>query len=187
MCKPPSPNSEARGEGESTDKDAEVASAVRTRLGVADDAGKDEVILAMSVQVDSESRAEVLAMKQRERERIVDERIHVLCRDNVLNPNDAAQIQAARAVALDTPDRFDALVANMRPFVQPGRTTPPDRAAVGRHRTIANAAREYRGDTGHRKLTSLRAFIDLRLREAGEGLLSDDEAAEHAADDMVVA
>ena len=162
----------SEGEGESADK--EVASSVRAQLGLEADAGRDEIILAMSLHADSGRRVEV--------EREVDERIHLLCKGNVLNPNDHVQIEAARSLALEDSDRFEALVGRLRPFVSPGRTTTPPRPGVGgksRHGTIVNAVREFAGDASCGKMTTLQAFVDLRLKESGLGKSSTEELQEY--------
>jgi len=162
----------AEAHSKSEDEDKQVASSVRAQLGLEADAGKSEVLLALSLHGDSGRRAEV--------ERDVDERIDLLCKGNTLNPNDHAQIAAARSLALEDRDRFEALVGRMKPYVSPGRTTPPPRPGVGaksRHTVIASAARDFRGDDSAQKLTSLRAFVDLRLREAALPKATDDEIA----------
>jgi phage I-like protein len=158
----------------SKDEDKEVASSVRTQLGLSDDAGKDEIILAMSLHADSGRRAEVA--------RDVDDRIDILCKSNVLNPNDHPQIEAARSLAIESPERFEALIGRMKPFVPPGRTTPPPGPGVGgksRHATIVNAVREFGADESVGKMTTLQAFVDLRLKESGLGKSSTEELQEY--------
>ena len=84
------------------------------------------------------------------------------------------------ALAWDKPETcrhfLDGRVA-MLP--KPGQTTAPARPPVGeRHTLIVNANREYGSDAINRKLTSVVAFVNMRLSEAGLAPLTDDEAAD---------
>jgi hypothetical protein len=177
----------AKLEGKSDDesKDSEVAESVRARLGLADDANPAEVTLALSLLQNAAGlQTEVRTLKEAEQSRRVDERIQELCHKAILNPNSQTQIEAAREMLTADPQRFEQLIANMTALSAPppGRTTPPPRPGSGasnRHSVIIRAMREFQGDQSAGKLTSCRAFVDLRLREAGLGKITDGEATEY--------
>jgi phage I-like protein len=165
-----------QGKSDDESKDTEVAESVRARLGLASDAGAHEVTLALSLREDIPVRAEQF--------RLADERVQELCKAGVLNPNDTVQIASARGLLIDDPERFEQLIGNMKALSAPppGKTTAPPRPTAGiraRHSVIAGAMREFHSDQSAGKLTSYRAFVDLRLREAGLGKLADAEATEY--------
>ena len=163
-------------EGQS-ENDTKVAESVRASLGLAKNAGANAVLLAMSLAGDAGARAEVMALKQQAAEREVDERLDALCRDGTLNPNNKEQMGSARRLALKDRAEFELLITGIKPFgAPPGKTTPPPRPTAGSRGTIiANARREYEKPGQHQRLTTSKAFVDLRLREAGQERLSDDE------------
>ena len=155
--------------------DAEIASSVRERLGLAADAGKDEVVLAMSVTDTSSAAVELTQMREAEADRLAYERVDKYCEMNVINPNDKTQMNAALSLAKEDPERFEALMSRTPPYVAPGRTKAP----TDRQMVAMKASREYRGDDEIQKTCSAEAWINQRLREAGMNTMSADEAREY--------
>ena len=132
-------------------KDSAIACAVRARLGLKDDASPAEVTVALSLLgSEGEATKELLAMKQAEQRRQALERIAYYTRLNVLNPNDAAQTEAAEWLAMNHPERLEALLASCKPYAPPGKTVAPS----SRSMLIAKVVREWRGETGLQKLCS---------------------------------
>lgn len=160
--------------GESTDgsEDAEVAASVRESLGLAADAGANEVVLAMRV---GGASSELAAMRNKEADRVARARVDHYLDKGVLLSTDKPAMNAALMLARDAPDRSEALMANAVPIVPQGRTTGPD----GRDMVIMSAVREYRGDEALQKTTSLAALADLRLRDAGFETMSEDERRDY--------
>jgi hypothetical protein len=126
-------------------RDGEVAAAVRERLKLGADAGKDEVILALSV---SES-TELQSMKQAESERVAVELVEVYCQKNVLNKNDKAAYAAALSLAKESPDRLHALLANAKPLAPLEMSRSPSNTA--RDQVFRGAMMEFRSNAAHGK------------------------------------
>jgi len=159
--------------GQGSDADSAVASSVRELLGLEPDASKSEVILAMKMQ----ESTELQSMREAEAIRLAEAHVHKYVEENKLNPNDKPAMEAAHSLSRENPERLDALMANAKPYATPGKTEAPPR--YGRHRTIANAVRDYNRDPAMQKTCDVRAAIGLALREAGMVPLSDDEAREY--------
>jgi len=153
-----------------------IAQSVRSVLGLSAAAGKNEVIVALTTRDASGASAELSVMRQSERDRRAKEVVDKYVQAMVINPNHEKQYAAAVALAQEDPAKLDALLARAKPWVEPGRTTPP----TGRQTVIALAEREYRGNVGHQKATSLLAFVQNSLREKGLGKLSEQETSELA-------
>jgi phage I-like protein len=154
--------------------DAAVAASARELLGLAADASEAEVVLAMKTRDTSGAGTELATMRAAEAERIAEERVDKACRENKINPHDTKAMSAARALALEQPDRFDALMVNYIPHVPPGRTTPPTHRQV----LMSRAASEYGMDAALQKATTAEAYVDMKLRDAGVEAMTDDEKRE---------
>ena len=153
-----------------TNADAEVAASVRDKLGLAVDAGRDEVVLAMRL---SESRQEN-AEADREAKAMVDGYVET----GKLNPNDTEGVAAAMSLARENPDRLTALMANAADLRPPqGKTTPPDGATLRRSQAIRTAIHSFRDTPGLAEQTTLEAAVNLVLRDNGLPKLSDGELA----------
>lgn len=168
---------ESKGKEDSVDDEA-VASSVRSVLGLAPDASKDEVILAMSTGDSSGAGRRLAVMQEADAQRIASERVAKACKENRINPHDTTAMSAAMSLAREQPERFDAIMAACIPHVAPGRTAPPPRPDQ-RGSVIVAAAREFHGDDSLQATTSVGAYIDLKLRDEGFTAMSDDEKREH--------
>ena len=137
--------------------DQEVASSVRTALGLSLSANKDDAVKAIT---------ELTALKERESERDARSRLEVYIKANKLNPNDTRAMEAALFLAKSDPDRLDAIYANATPYAEPGRTSDPGPAVRGsRNTVIASAVQQYNSDAQVRKLCGKEAFVNNALRE----------------------
>ncbi len=170
------------GEDEDEDGDTEVASSVRELLGLPADAGKSEVIVAMTTRDTTGSRAELVTMKEAEREKYAKQRVDHFIKINVINPNRKQSVEAAMELAKEKPDRFEALMAGTKPYVPHGKTQAPDHGAFQRDRIIASAARQHRDEPSLQKTCTVRAFVNNALREESLGSLSKEEAGRLPAD-----
>ncbi len=149
-----------------------IAASVRTALGLPSEANQDAVVLALSVRATGATDRELAAMKQGERERTAHELVERVGRGK-LNPNDKPAVEAAHRLALSDPALLEALFKNVAVQCPEGRTNPPS----GRQMTIGRAEREYRGNVGHQKATTVKAFVSQALRDQGLVALTEDEAA----------
>ena len=155
-------------EGDTSTADAEVASSIRDRLGLAPDAGKAEVVLAMRLTASSKEAA---AAEENARA-MVDGYLG----EGKLNPRDTEGVAAALSLALENPDRLTALMANAPDLRPPqGKTEPPDGATLRRDQAIRMAINSYRDTPGLAEQTTLDAAVDLVLRDNGLPKLSDGE------------
>lgn len=154
-------------EGEST-ADGEVAASVRHTLGLAADAGRDEVVLAMRLGESRQETAEV----ERQAKAMVDQYLA----DGKLNPRDTEGVAAAMSLARENPQRLTALMANASVVMPPqGRTNPPDPATAKRDQAIRMAVMSFRDDPKLAAQTTLEAAVDLVLRDNGFPKLSEGE------------
>jgi phage I-like protein len=160
------------GEGkEDEQENRAIVAAVRERLGLTDDAGKAEIILCMTTRDTGNAATELAVMREAEADRVAKERVDKYVKGNVINPNDKAQMSAAMSLAKENPERFEALLANAPPYVQPGKTEPPS----DRQMLIMRARSDYTHDPQMQKTCSCEAAINLALREAGFESMSDEE------------
>ena len=152
-----------------------IAQSVRERLGLPAMANRDAVLLAMTVVgADGKAATELAAMRQAESQRTATAMVQGFIGAGKLNPNDKPAVEAATRLAMSDPGTLEAIFKNMIPQCPPGRTTPP----TGRQTVIALAEREYRGNVGHQKATSLVAFVSNALREKGLPKLTEAETSE---------
>jgi hypothetical protein len=95
-----------------------------------------------------------------------------------LNPHDKDVMEKALSAARRDPAGFAEVMALSSPFPAPpqGRTTPPDGAARQRMDTIREAATAFKANPKNEGITSLRAFTNQALRDAGLPVLADEEA-----------
>ena len=152
--------SEGETEGGEGGESAEVAASVRKELGLSAGASKAEVMLCLSriknqAAPDGEVaslRKQVNAMQQREAGRAADELIANAVQANQLNPNNDAEMTAARELALESSERFQTLIGSRTPYVAPGRTTAPVESPQGGQENeevlIANAVKAAGGKHG---------------------------------------
>jgi phage I-like protein len=155
-----------------------VAASVRTALGLRATADKDAITLALAMRTSAATgggaEAELAAMKEAEAQRQATAMVQSFVSAGKLNPNDKPAYEAAMRLALSDPGTLDAIFKNAPVQCPPGRTTPP----TNRQMAIFKAERAFRDAPSNAKITSVRAFVDNSLREAGLARLSDDEARE---------
>ena len=154
-------------------RDTEVAAAVRERLKLAADAGKAEVLLALSLSVEGNASAELTAMRAEAKEREAVELVDGFAKRNLITP---AQRGDALALARESPDRLVALLKNAVPVAPLAMSTAPPNAR--REQIIRKARSEFQENPAHSKATDLRPFVNQSLRDAGLTTLSNTEARE---------
>ncbi len=161
--------------------DAEIASSVRKRFGLADTASKSEVLLRLSlVDVDGERRRDAEtrlaaltdADTDRQAKTLVDKHVQA----NRINPRDQEQYAAALVFAKEDPARFEQIMGATKPLVPAGRTTAPDQAVGQRGTIVAKASREFDDNIQIQKLTDKQSHVSLALRDAGLSKLSTEES-----------
>jgi phage I-like protein len=166
-----------RSKGVDVPEGADLAAVLRAaidRLAAAADSGdpqpNSEVVTL---------RSELTAMKQAAREREAQDVIDFAINSRRISARDEAKLGFVREQAMKDPAQARAIV-NMLPEVRPpqGRLTPlvdGPAAPAERSSIIANAAREYRENGTLQSVTSLRAFVDMKLGEANSSRLADEE------------
>ena len=154
------PEGEGEKEGGEGGESAEVAASVRKELGLGAGASKAEVMLCLSriknqAAPDGEVaklREQVNALQQREAGRAADELIINAVKANQLNPNNKAEMDAARELALESSERFEKVIGSRTPYVAPGRTAAPVESPPGGQQSeevlITNAVKEVGGNYG---------------------------------------
>jgi len=173
----------SKGKGASGDE--EVAASVRRILQLAPDAAGSQVVLELTDRLQSKDGTELVRMREefadlskRLEESEFQQFIAPYTRDNKINPHDELVMNAVHAEFRRDRTALKANLDKRASFPEPGRTTPPDRKVVERHRLIANAAREWRGSEQLKKTCELRAFVSQSLSDASLARLADDEAKE---------
>ena len=158
------------------DSEKTVASAVRAKLGLAADASKSEILLAMHVSgADGGTAAELNAMRASEADRIARAHVDRFVGEGKINPNDTEAIECAVTLAREHPERLDALFLNAPRVIPPdGRTEPP----TSRQQMIIKCQQAFRQDDNLRKTTSCGAYVSMRLADAGLDRLTEDEEHE---------
>jgi len=133
------------------------------------EAGKSDELAGRLAKIES-SQAQERAQKK----------IDALVSAHKLNPNDKPEYEAAMKLAASDPATLDALYANKKPLVEPGRTTPAEGGTGGgdksRESIITNSAKKFREDASLGKLTTCKDFVSLALQDAGQARLSEEEA-----------
>lgn len=154
----------------------EVASkAVIEALGAKEGACESELLVAINtLKQGSDSVAD---MKVKLAESDAEDALRPHIEAGKINPNDTEDVEVCRQLAMSDRAAFDHQMARRLPNPPPGKTTAPPR--YGRHRTIAQAVRDYARDPELRKTCDAAAYVGLVLREAGLQPLSDDETREH--------
>ena len=165
----------AKGE-EAHGADSKVAASARDVLGLSADAGSAEIVLALSLLKTDGARTVALADAKHR----ADARIAELVSLNVLNPNDTAEMEAAKELALSAPDRFEALLGRRAAYVTPGRTAAPSERSTRRTSVISLAVRTFQGDAALRKQTTVEAYVACELSDKGMAVLGEDELATFA-------
>lgn len=183
--KEPAPDAERTDAGKDAaapalvpNKDTEIAVAVRTQLGLDQDADAATVLAAM---VDR-SRVEILAAKEREltalRTKIEDAEFTIAIAPfeklNLANPRDAADRKVLRKLFAEDRESFEAVLTARRPLIPAGQTQGPAHLSA-RGALLAEARAKFSTDRSLKGITSLRAFSAQLLRDRGEAELSKDE------------
>ncbi|MFQ5462651.1 MAG: phage protease [Phycisphaerae bacterium] len=109
-------------------------------------------------------------------ERDADDLLRPFIRSAKINPRDDVDVAFCRKLAIADPDMFAHQMRIRKPFLELGRTEAPDAPTHHRSAMIANARREFQGDPSISRMTSEKAFCNLKLNEAGQGALTTDEA-----------
>ena len=158
-------------DGEGGTEDTAVANSVRQELGLKPEAGKEQVVLAMSrlkgeTKELTELRKEVGTLQANEATRRAGELVGKYVTTGTLDPNDEKVMANARAWAEKDPVAFDDWHAALKPIVPQGRTTPPQAnstpAASSKDDELITAAlKEHEGN--HKK-----AMISLQTRMIDE-------------------
>lgn len=160
---------------EQASKALAVATRVRAALSLSDDAGADEVVLAMTTRDNTGSATQLATMRQEDREKWAQNRVDHYVKINVINPNNKDSLTAALSLAREDPKRFEALMGGARPYVPAGRTEPPVYSDPERVRVIASASREWNESKTLQGLSDHSAFVDQRLRDGSLSALEADE------------
>ncbi len=160
----------------SEDENAQIASSIRSKLGISSNACTSEVILSISMlSNDGQAKTALTAMKNGESERLAIERVAKYAKTNVLNPNDKDQMASALALSRQNPERFEQLMNRATPWVQSGQTKSPDGASHGRAELIMTATREFKESNDLQGLTSIEAFVNDTLEGKKLPLLTETE------------
>ncbi len=162
------------GDGSDDSKTA-IASAVRAKLGLASDASKSEILVAMHVSgADGGAIEQLNAMRTSEADRVARAHVARFVSEGKINQYDTEAIECAVSLAIENPERLDALFLNAPRVIPPdGQTEPP----TSRQRMIIECQQDFRHDEALQKTTSCGAYVSMRLKDSGLDRLS--EAEEH--------
>jgi len=167
------------------DDSVAIAQSVRTALGLRSDADADLVAASITTLKAGTAgvaamETELAALKAHVQNQEVEQWLAAWTAKGIvgIGANDAER-KADREMILRMAcsNRADCeRVLRQRVSMMPpqGRTTPPS----GRQMTIIEAERDYRGNVGHQKATSLVAFVGNALREKGLPKLTETETSE---------
>jgi len=165
-----------------------IAQHVRTALGLPSGADKDAVTLALSVRTGvgaasaelAAIETELAVLKAQIHNQEAEQWVGAYSAKGVvgIGSNDAerkADREMILRMACSNRADCERVLQQRLAFLPPsGVTNPP----TGRQTTIIESEREYRGNVGHQKATSLVAFVSNALREKGLGKLSEQETSE---------
>lgn len=159
-------------------KDTEIAVAVRTQLGLDDDADAAQVLAAMvnrsSVELLSAKERELTALRTKLEDVEFAAAIAPFERLNLANPRDTADRKVLRKLFAEDREGFEAVLSARKPLMPAGETQAPTRLS-SRGALLLEAKSKYANDRSVRGVTSLRAFAAQMLRERGEAEPSPDE------------
>ncbi len=170
------------GEEKKDDEDKKVASSARTALGLSGDAGSDAVVLALTNLKASKKNEDALLARINSLEASSVERDFDLfiapykAKGAVSEANKAQYEMLKRSFKSNRDDC--KIICDGLPHPKQEQLTdgaPAKTGKVDRATMIANAAREFAADPSIGKVTSLKAFTNMKLGDAGRELLSDDE------------
>jgi len=129
--------------------------AVRKNLGLKEDAGENEIVVAinshkMNATSADATKTELAALKDKivsiEAQKLIDGAIA----GHKINPRAAEDLAVCTQLAKEKPEVFAKLMAERKPLVEPGRTNPPEggsRTTAGKEEElIANAVKEHKGN-----------------------------------------
>lgn len=146
--------------------DAQVAARVRGSLGLDGDAGQDAVLVALSqMQSDvgrfAQVEAELAAVRGGDADREAVALRQTFIDDNVINPNDQAQMTATLVLARENPEQLKQVMGAKAPYAPRHFTEPPSRRAVA----IGEAVQTFRADPKLARQCDVGAYVDQALRE----------------------
>jgi len=134
-----------------------IVNAASKALALSTPAGESEIVVAINSHKQNATAAdatknELAALKDRlvsmEAQKLIDAALAA----NKINPNAKEDLAICTQLAKDKPERFLAWMAERKPFVEPGRTTPPEggmKTGSGRDKElIANAVKAHNGNFG---------------------------------------
>jgi len=170
---------EAMANEDDGDGDTEVASSVRELLNLSSDAPKAAIVLALKMRDASGASEELVEMRAAEADRVAHELVDKYVQAFKINANDETTMSAAAELARTQPDLLDRIMSNAASVMPPqGQTTPPP-GPGSRGFLIDHAVRDYHNDADMQSVCGCVAAVNMSLREAGMGLLSDAEALEY--------
>lgn len=126
--------------------------AVCKALGLKEDAAPEALVLAATKLKGEADKSDALAerlqkLEASQAQERAQKKIDALVAAHKLNPNDKPEYEAAMKLACSDPATLDALYANKKPFVEAGRTAPPEggaKPAGGKEEElVANAVKEH--------------------------------------------
>ena len=176
--------------GEEAGAASATVNSARTALGLKPDAGESEIVVAINshkqnATASDAAKNELAALKDRivtmEAQKLIDAAMAA----NKINPKETEDVAICTQLAKEKPERFTALMSERRAKVEPGRTTPPEGGATGgdksREGIIVNSAKKFRENDSLGAFTTCNAYVSMKLQEAGQARLSEDEAKKIAA------
>ncbi len=118
---------------------------------------------------------ELVGFRETASKALVKERLAPFVASNQITP---AMRPHFEALAAKDWAHCELICKSLPVFAPTALSTPPNRGQVQRMQVVREAAREFRDTPAHQKATSLKAFCDQALREAGQSTLSEAEAKE---------
>lgn len=165
---------------EASDENTEVANAVRSTLKLDADAGKEQIVLALSRLADASGsqeevvrlRTELDELKSRETDRNAHSLRERFVREHKINPHNEEVMANALSWAIKDPEAFEKHHAALDPLVMPGRTTPPAGGAKpasgdSEETLIANSLKEHDGNYKDAMVALQTKLIDQECERTG--------------------
>jgi hypothetical protein len=179
---------ELKKKAETADAPGATVKAVCKALG---DESLSETAMVAKIMALKESQGavakqteELTALKQRFAQREAKELLETHGKTK-LNPNAPALVAHFEKYAAEDPAGCIKALNEMPVICPEGRTAPPEGGAAGgvksRETIIANAAKKFGEDASLAKLTTRIAYVSMKLEDAGQARLSDDEGKKVAA------
>jgi len=163
-----------RGGGDAGKSDDEaIANHVREAFKLGSETGAEVVVKVLDARIAERDEAAALSaeLAQQKADLLFDT---LAVKTNKVNPHSPAA-RHFRDLARMDPETFKKVIACAHAFAPPGRLQPPTPEQMTRVELIRDAVRDFRITPQLGRQTTVDAYVNLSLRDAGMPKLSEDE------------